>query len=182
MIRVKTTINDPRKFLVFRHKQEQAENEPKQRFRMRKGVRDIPLRAAVSQHVNNRFMDDLATLQDATPVLDFINEMTSHGVKAGRRFRALDPTGKDLEIPQAISNPPYKISGLTNKMLREHLSGKGFGARRTEKQLSAKGLRYRGKVHGINVNRLTKNTRRDRLAATPLHRYVPCRFEKVTDE
>jgi hypothetical protein len=25
---------------------------------------DIPLRAAVSQNVNNRFMDDLATLQD----------------------------------------------------------------------------------------------------------------------
>ncbi len=41
------------------------------------------------------------------------------------------------------------------------------------------GLRYRGVVHGINVNRLTKNTHRDRLAATPLHRYVPCRVEKI---
>lgn len=39
------------------------------------------------------------------------------------------------------------------------------------------GLRYDGKVHGANVNRLTKNTHRDRLAATPLHRYVPCRVE-----
>ncbi len=63
-------------------------------------------------------------------------------MKAGRRFRALDPTGKNLEILQAISNPPFKISGLTNKMLREHLSGTGFGARRTEKQLSAKISRY----------------------------------------
>ncbi|WP_136799718.1 molybdopterin-containing oxidoreductase family protein [Desulfosediminicola ganghwensis] len=41
------------------------------------------------------------------------------------------------------------------------------------------GLKYRGEVHGINVNRLTKNTHRDRLAATPLHRYVRCRVEKV---
>ncbi len=40
------------------------------------------------------------------------------------------------------------------------------------------GLSYRGEVHGINVNRLTKNTHRDRIAATPLHRYVPCRVEK----
>ncbi len=40
------------------------------------------------------------------------------------------------------------------------------------------GLRYAGLVHGLNVNRLTKNTHRDRLAATPLHRYVPCRVEK----
>lgn len=34
------------------------------------------------------------------------------------------------------------------------------------------GLRYLGDVHGINVNRLTKNT----------HRYVPCRVEKIGSE
>lgn len=41
------------------------------------------------------------------------------------------------------------------------------------------GLKYGGVVRGVNVNRLTKNTHRDRLAATPLHRYVPCRIEKI---
>jgi anaerobic selenocysteine-containing dehydrogenase len=41
------------------------------------------------------------------------------------------------------------------------------------------GLVYEGKTYGINVNRLTKNTYRDRFAATPLHRYVPCRIEAV---
>jgi anaerobic selenocysteine-containing dehydrogenase len=39
------------------------------------------------------------------------------------------------------------------------------------------GLVYQGKAFGANVNRLTKNTHRDKLAATPLHRYVPCRVE-----
>ncbi len=39
------------------------------------------------------------------------------------------------------------------------------------------GLDYNGKVYGANVNRLTKNTHRDRLAGTPIHRYVPCRVE-----
>ena len=43
------------------------------------------------------------------------------------------------------------------------------------------GLNYQGGVHGINVNRLTKNTHRDRFAATPLHRYVPCRVDKITE-
>ncbi len=38
------------------------------------------------------------------------------------------------------------------------------------------GLIYDGKVYGINVNRLTKNTHRDFLG-TPMHRYVPCRVE-----
>jgi anaerobic selenocysteine-containing dehydrogenase len=40
------------------------------------------------------------------------------------------------------------------------------------------GLIYGGKIHGINVNRLTKNTHRDPLG-TPLHRFVPCRVEAV---
>jgi len=39
------------------------------------------------------------------------------------------------------------------------------------------GLDYEGEVYGANVNRLTKNTHRDRLAGTPLHRFVPCRVE-----
>jgi anaerobic selenocysteine-containing dehydrogenase len=41
------------------------------------------------------------------------------------------------------------------------------------------GLIYDGKKYGANVNRLTKNTHRDRVAATPLHRYVPCRIEPL---
>jgi anaerobic selenocysteine-containing dehydrogenase len=41
------------------------------------------------------------------------------------------------------------------------------------------GLEYNGKVFGVNVNRLTKNTHRDKFAGTPLHRYVPCRVEAV---
>jgi len=43
------------------------------------------------------------------------------------------------------------------------------------------GLIHEGTVHGANVNRLTKNTNRDPLAATPLHRFVPCRVEACHD-
>jgi anaerobic selenocysteine-containing dehydrogenase len=37
------------------------------------------------------------------------------------------------------------------------------------------GMAYDGEVIGVNVNLLTRNLHRDRIAATPLHRYVPCR-------
>jgi len=160
VLRVETTINDPGKFRVFRHKQGQAESEPKERLPIRKGVMDIPLRAAVSQDVNNRLMDNLATLQDATPVGDFINEMTKPVVKSGCRFRALDPTGKDLDILQAISQPSWKISGLTNKMLREHFSGKKLKTQRTEKQVSAKISRHLRllRAHGL-IRKLPKQNR-----------------------
>jgi len=41
------------------------------------------------------------------------------------------------------------------------------------------GLVHLGKVYGVNVNRLAPAKHRDRLAATPLHRYIPCRVRKA---
>jgi anaerobic selenocysteine-containing dehydrogenase len=41
------------------------------------------------------------------------------------------------------------------------------------------GLVHLGKEHGVNVNRLAPAKHRDRLAATPLHRYIPCRVRKA---
>jgi anaerobic selenocysteine-containing dehydrogenase len=41
------------------------------------------------------------------------------------------------------------------------------------------GLVHEGKTTGANANRISKNTHRDRLAGTPLHRYIRCRVEAV---
>ncbi len=41
------------------------------------------------------------------------------------------------------------------------------------------GLIYQGEQYGANVNRLTKNTHRDRLAGTPLHSFVRCRVGTI---
>ena len=37
------------------------------------------------------------------------------------------------------------------------------------------GLVYMGRKHAANVNRLAKNSHRDPIAATPIHRFIPCR-------
>lgn len=42
------------------------------------------------------------------------------------------------------------------------------------------GLVFDGERYGVNVNQLTKNTHRDPIAGTPIHRYVPCRVEPGT--
>jgi len=41
------------------------------------------------------------------------------------------------------------------------------------------GLVHLEKVYGININRLSAASHRDRIAATPLHRYVPCRVRRA---
>jgi hypothetical protein len=150
-LRIETTINDPGKFRVFRHKQGQSSEQPKSRLPLRKGVMDIPLRAMVSQEVNNRFMSDLSLLHDESPVHELIDEISQHRTKNGRRFRALDPTGKDRDLLQAICNSEFRISGITNTALRVKLSNTDFGSKRTQKQLSSKISRHFQllRVHGI---------------------------------
>jgi anaerobic selenocysteine-containing dehydrogenase len=41
------------------------------------------------------------------------------------------------------------------------------------------GLVHGGETHGVNVNQLAPAKHRDRLAATPLHRYIPCRVRRA---
>lgn len=41
------------------------------------------------------------------------------------------------------------------------------------------GLTHGGQAHGVNVNRLAPARHRDRLAATPLHRHIPCRVRRA---
>jgi anaerobic selenocysteine-containing dehydrogenase len=44
------------------------------------------------------------------------------------------------------------------------------------------GLVHQGKTYGANANRLAKNTHRDRIAATPYHRYIRCRVEAISQD
>ena len=151
VLRVETTMNDPSKFKVHRHKQGQSKNEPKSRLPLRKGVADIPLRAKVSQEANERFMKDLAGLRDKTPIHELFRDITLPRNKSGRSVRALDPTGKDRELLQAISDPVFRISGLTNKMLRQRLQKTEWAKGRNDKQLSARVSRHLALLrnHGI---------------------------------
>lgn len=81
-------------------------------------------------------------------------------MRKGKRFRALDPTGKDLELLQAISDPAYSISGLTNKMLRLSFRNSSFGKGRNGKQLSAKISRHLKlfRIHGL-IRKVPKQNR-----------------------
>lgn len=136
--RVEMTMNQPRMFKVHRRAQGESASAPKRRLPLRKGVADIVPRAQVSQEINNRFMEQIATCRHEKPMRELFNTVSRPKRKEGRRIRALDPIGKDRALLQAISDPALCISGITNKALREKLQGKHGYDGRTEKQLSAK--------------------------------------------
>jgi hypothetical protein len=149
VLRIEMTMNKPDKFRVHRHKQGQSADEKKSRLPLRKGVADVALRARVSSEVNERFMKDIATLSNQSPVHEIIDGITRARTQNGRRIRALDPTGKDRDLLKMIADPKlrtlscaFRISWLTNKTLREGLQKTKWAAGRTEKQLSTRASRY----------------------------------------
>ena len=151
VLRLEMTMNRPEKFKVFRHKQGQSQSEEKTRLPVRKGVADIALRAKVSQEVNERFASDLATLHEPTPIREVFGDVTCRQTRNGKRFRALDPIGKDRVLLQAVCDPAFRVSAITNKELRKRLKETGWGAKRTDKQISSRVSRHFRllRVHGI---------------------------------
>lgn len=160
VLRIESTINDPSKFKVFRHKQGQDKEEAKSQLPLRKGVMDIPLRAKISQQINDRFSDTLSAFHDDSPVHELIADISHHQMNNGRRFRGLDPLGKDRDILQSLSSPEFRLSGLTNKMLRQKLAGSDFAKGCSDKQLSSKISRLLRmmRAHGI-IRKLPKQNK-----------------------
>jgi anaerobic selenocysteine-containing dehydrogenase len=119
---------------------------------------DYPLVLQAGRHMSmnaNTLMRDPAWNEGRRACTLAINphDATSLHIADGQMVRVITEAGEvtiEAEISEATRN---------GQVIIPH----GFG------------LVHLGKVSGANVNRLTMNTNRDRFAATPYHRYVPCR-------
>ena len=109
-------------------------------------------------------MKDLANFHDETPFSKLIDNATRSRRKKGRRTRPLDPTGKDREFLQAISDPAYRVSGLTNKMLRERFKHSPWAGNRTDKQISARISRHLRLLRDHGIIRKLPNQNRYQLS------------------
>jgi hypothetical protein len=117
VLRVETTINNPRDFKVYRHKQGCTAGEPAWR-ELRTNVEDMPRRAEVSQKCNERYLDALATVEDTT-VLRECTEPICRPVRwKKQRVRALNPlAAEDAALLVAVARGEFMINGLRNRDL-----------------------------------------------------------------
>lgn len=152
ILRVETTIAWTPDFKVFRP----LTNDPNGKLAwrpLRKGVADIHRRAQVSQQSNERYLDALAAVDDATPCSRLFDAVSRPVADNGRRFRALrlgDPD--DLALLQAISRGEFATNGFRNRDLRALLHPRAANAPSEEiRRLSARvGRRIRLlRAHGV---------------------------------
>jgi hypothetical protein len=133
VLRVETTINQPRDFKVYRG----TEQDPQdlQWRTLRKGVADLHRRAQVSQAGNERYLESMATVQASSPTLAQAVEPVCRAVKGtGKRrgkgtananaARALRPfDAQDMKLLEAVSRGEFTINGLRNRDVRALLYG-----------------------------------------------------------
>ncbi len=123
LLRVETTINDPRDMKVYRAK-EGAETDEMDWRRLRKGVADLHRRAEISQAANERYLDGLATIDDPTPLGKLVESLCRPARSGGRRVRAMNPLAEhDLRLLEIIRDGQFTLQGMRNGDLRERLFG-----------------------------------------------------------
>jgi hypothetical protein len=123
VLRIETTINDPRDMKVFRRPQGQPQAKPRW-LKLRKGVADLRRRAHISQRANERYLDRLATPETAAPLKTLVDPLTQPVFHNGRRYRGLNIlAGKDSELLAAAAAGEGLLNGFRNRDIAATLFG-----------------------------------------------------------
>jgi hypothetical protein len=123
VLRVETTINDPRQMRVYRRKEGDGDGAMGW-HRMRKGVVDLRRRAEVSQGCNQRYFNGLAALDTSTPLGKLIEPICRATTLGRCRLRGMRPWSReDLVLLAAINRGEFALSGFRNRNLVEALHG-----------------------------------------------------------
>lgn len=115
VLRVETTINNPRDFKVYRTKEGDHEG-PRTWCRMRKGVADLHRLVEISQRSNERYLDALASLNIDQCLRNVITPVCKRMNWKHCPIRGLRPWSvEDLVLLQTINRGEFVINGFRNK-------------------------------------------------------------------
>jgi hypothetical protein len=118
VLRVETTLINPKDMKVFRPKQDDPDG-PKDWRTLRKGVADIYRRAQVCQAANERYLDALATADDESTLAELAKSVCRTVTVNGRRHRALNPLAEDdAHLLETVHRGEFTIHGFRNRDLR----------------------------------------------------------------
>jgi hypothetical protein len=160
VLRFEMTMNDPTRFKIHRHAENQKKTEPKKTMKMRKGVADISARAKISKDIVDRFSEHMSAAEEKTKLEEILISVSAPLYRKGKRIRAVDLFGKDLEFLRAISDPAFTVSGITNKELQKKLIGTAWSKKMTGKPLTGRVSRHLALLREHGLIRKLPNQRR----------------------
>ena len=121
VLRVETTLNQPKDLKVFRPKQGDPEDKLAW-LPLRKGVADIYRRAKLSEDSNMRYLDTLGTIEIRTPVGQIVKDICRPTSLKGKRVRALRPwSDVDSTLLRTVIRGEFAVTGFRNRDIRRLL-------------------------------------------------------------
>jgi len=118
VLRIETTINNPRRFKVYR-KAFRKGQETKAWIPMRKGVADIYRRVEISRKANARYLEALSVVGEKEPAHQYLDPVCKPVSKHNRRYRGLRLiTPDDAKLFQALLHGEFLIHGFRNADIR----------------------------------------------------------------
>lgn len=169
LLRVETTINDPSFFRVYRTAQDNPDG-PLAWREMRRGVADLHRRTEISQKVNDRCLQGMATVREARNVRELAEPLcvrvSEPGAPAARKVRALNPWSKaDGALLLAISNPKWMIVGLRNRDLVAELYPQTTNNAQEKRRRSSRVTRLFRLLRGHGLLQKVPHTHRYQISA-----------------
>jgi hypothetical protein len=172
VLRIEMTMNNEKAFRVYRPKEGESEGEKKWR-RMRRGLADLHRRSEISQKVNERYLDALASVDDSTRLGEILEPLEKRRTWKSRPVRALHPfSAEDGTLLEIISRGEFMIRGICNRDVRDILFASPAENPKEAKRRSAvvsrklRMLRAHGIVHKIKGRHLYQVSETGRTVLT----------------
>jgi hypothetical protein len=166
VLRVEMVINNPEEFKV-RKKVMRKHKRVMEWVPMRKGVAYLFRYREVSQQANYRYLEALAVVDDPTPALQQLNDITTRKITAsGRGVRPFNPLSQeDLQLFKAMMAGEHCIRGLANADIRTLLESSSHlrDLAHNPKKQSAKVSRILSRFHAHKLIAKIPRTRRWRV-------------------
>ncbi len=148
VLRIETTINNPREFKVFGTVHHRDGTKSRQWKPMGKSISNLYRYAEVSKACNQRFIDAMTDIVPVRSVQKEIGSICSGKTVKGKRVPGFNVWSPDvLRIMEAVSDGRYLINGFRNKDIRETI----FPSMQDAKKRSSKTSRILKKLrqHGL---------------------------------
>ena len=122
VLRVETTINNPRRFKVRRMMTQKSGQREIRWLPMRKGIVDQPRWVEFCRSANARYLEALAVVSEPKPVATVLDPVSVRRVKDGRPYRPLRPVSKeDAAVFELLLDGRFLLKGFRNQDLRTAL-------------------------------------------------------------
>jgi hypothetical protein len=159
ILRIETTINNPREFRVLRVT-DTPDGQQRRWLPMGKGVANFWRYAQVGFQSNARYLDAVAHAQPVGKAIADLDRLCQSRTKQGKRYARFQPVAaEDCQLFAAALRGEHVLNGFRNKDIVAHLYPTPARTRTERRQRSARCSRLLAKLRGHGLIAKVKDQR-----------------------